>query len=617
MFKHVCLTKLLKPKFTFLSVFKYKTFSFANSFKVNPRMKMENEKDFEESAYNSDLDSETRTSQERPFGRSSRPEMTERSPRFDRFEKTDRSEYTAKPRESVNLGKSDSFREKSGDFRTSNYPTTRSLNEYKPRRTGVDVKVVFSEYCDKHIQITEEEVTKFFEEHQIKIKSEDKIPKPLIDLNDLRLEQRLNSYFSSNFKTPTPIQSITWPIAQQGKNLVGVAETGSGKTLSFILPALNHIHNQNPGRTNQGPIVLILAPTRELANQIHTVAREYGQKIGIRTACLYGGTPRGPMARQLHQGVELVVATPGRLLDLLNYGDTNLNRTSFVVLDEADRMLDMGFERDLRKILPKVHSDAQMLMWSATWPKEIISLAEEFLKKYVHVKIGKNENGLAINNRIKQNFIFCENMDKKDKLDQLLQMLEKQHQLECEENKLPSKNKLPKSILFTNQKYKCESLTAQLKGLGYKADYINGDKSQNERDYAISRFKKSEIDVLVATDVAARGLDINDVKTVINYDFPNNIEDYVHRIGRTGRSGKTGVSYAFFCRDSYSMSNQLISLLQKADQEIPAELEDIRHTKPEGSGSRNRRRGGGGYGGNRSGENRSNSYSGGNYGRAY
>ena len=558
MLRHVLLKNLIKPKFTLTSAFTQSSYSFVTYMKSQPKMKTNSERDFQESPFD----------EEQKF-----------IPQEKKYMRNGISEFRSEMKQNT-----------SSRFINS---SKMDLNKFQPRDPSLkkDVDIVFSEYCEKHVTLTTEEEAIFYQENLIKIKSEEKIPKPLVALKDLRVEERLQRHFSSNFQTPTPIQSITWPIAQSGRNLVGVAETGSGKTLSFVLPALNHIHNQNPKPTRDGPIVLIIAPTRELANQIHTVARDYGQKLGIRTACVYGGTSKLPMAKLLQQGVELVVATPGRLLDLMNFGDVNLNRTSFVVLDEADRMLDMGFERDLRKILSKVHPKAQMLMWSATWPKEIVALAEEFLKKYVHVKIGKNENGLAINNRIKQNFIFCEPMEKKEKFDQLLQFLENENEKECEETKIRQINKLPKCIVFTNQKYKCDTLVHQLKRLGYKADSINGDKSQNERDYAIMTFRKSSIEVLVATDVAARGLDINDVKVVINYDFPNNIEDYVHRIGRTGRSGKTGVSYAFFGQENYGVIKPLISLLEKAGQEIPTELETMTGNSRSGRGS-SRMRGG-------------------------
>jgi ATP-dependent RNA helicase DDX5/DBP2 len=335
----------------------------------------------------------------------------------------------------------------------------------------------------------------------------------------------------------------------------------------------------------------------------------------------------------------MIVATPGRLLDLVSYGKTNFNRTSFVVLDEADRMLDMGFERDLRRILSQVNPDSQTLMWSATWPKEIVNLAEEFLKNYVHIKIGKSENGLAVNKRIKQNFIFTSNYEKNNHFDNLIEDLRSGKIDENDENSdedgnienrneknfdknstlssiknTPSNKNFPKTILFTNKKMKCESLVKQLGRLGLTSDSIHGDKSQRERDYAFTRFKRDDIQVLVATDVAARGLDVNDVKVVINYDFPNNLEDYVHRIGRTGRSGKTGISYAFFTSENYALVKQVKSFLIKAEQQIPEKFEELSggnyDSKKKRGGSRNSSRGGysGGSGRGYSGSGREDRY---------
>ncbi len=429
-------------------------------------------------------------------------------------------------------------------------------------------KIQIPEYNDSHINISPEEQKKFYDENQIIVNSKvsEPLPKMIKDLQDTTFDQKLKNYLMQQFQSPTPIQSLTWPIAQKGFNLVGVAETGSGKTLSFVLPAIQHIISQRPKRhSREGPIALVCAPTRELAMQIHKVANEYSNIIGFRTACLYGGTPRGVQIREVIRGVELVVATPGRLLDLVSSGKTSLRRASFVVLDEADRMLDMGFEKDLREILSQTHPEAQTLMWSATWPKEIVSLAEEFLKNYVHIKIGKSENGLSINKRIKQNFIFCSKYDKNAHLDNLIDELKSSNE--------EAKNEMPKSILFTNQKMKCDSLVNHLRKHNITCETLNGDLSQNERDYSINKFKRNDVRVLVATDVAARGLDINDVKIVINYDFPNNIEDYVHRIGRTGRSGRTGISYALMTSENVGIYRNLRNLLIKAEQEIPRELE--------------------------------------------
>ena len=556
----------------------------------------------------------------------------------DRFERPERSERGG--HDENDLGRNFNHENKFNSRPTFRNRNSEEDSKGQGRQNFADVKRVT--YTETHVTLTAEEEKKFYDENHIIVNSKinEKIPKPLLDFKDLSFDAKVIKLMSGQFATPTAIQSVAWSIAQRGHNLVGVAETGSGKTLSFLLPAFNHILNQNArASSREGPIVLIVAPTRELAMQIHKVASDFAVKLGFRTACLYGGAPRSGQIREVVYGVEMIVATPGRLLDLVSYGKTNFNRTSFVVLDEADRMLDMGFERDLRRILSQVNPDSQTLMWSATWPKEIVNLAEEFLKNYVHIKIGKSENGLAVNKRIKQNFIFTSNYEKNNHFDNLIEDLRSGKIDENDENSdedgnienrneknfdknstlssiknTPSNKNFPKTILFTNKKMKCESLVKQLERLGLTSDSIHGDKSQRERDYAFTRFKRDDIQVLVATDVAARGLDVNDVKVVINYDFPNNLEDYVHRIGRTGRSGKTGISYAFFTSENYALVKQVKSFLIKAEQQIPEKFEELSggnyDSKKKRGGSRNSSRGGysGGSGRGYSGSGREDRY---------
>jgi superfamily II DNA/RNA helicase len=483
--------------------------------------------------------------------------------RNDRSSSSDRGGYTS------------SYDSNSGPRRSNStqFEKRRELDgrlqngEFSPSQQSPLKKVI---YTPPHTttKISEEELTKFYEENLITVKSKENLPTPapIMNLDDLNIDTKILTHLKKQFTTPTPIQSLAWPIALSGSNLVGVAETGSGKTLGFLLPALFHIKSQfDPKYPKEGPIALIIAPTRELAMQINTVALEYARIMKFRSACLYGGAPRGDQIRSVVYGVELIVATPGRLLDLVMSNKTNLNRVSFIVLDEADRMLDMGFEKDLRRILSMVHPECQTLMWSATWPKEILKLAEEFLKNYIQMKLGKQENGLAVNKRIEQKFIFCEERDKFLKLKDLLENILKEYKDE-------EGGVLPKVIIFSNYKMKCDRLVSSLHGGVCAVDSIHGDKTQVGRDIAIGKFKKGVINILVATDVAARGLDINDVKVIINFDFPNNLEDYVHRIGRTGRSGKTGVSYSFLSRSDNGMIKGLKNLLVKAEQEIPQEF---------------------------------------------
>lgn len=215
------------------------------------------------------------------------------------------------------------------------------------------------------------------------------------------------------YEVPTAIQAQGWPIAMSGRDLVGIAQTGSGKTLGYILPAIVHINNQPPISRGDGPIALVLAPTRELAQQIQQVCRDFGTSSYIRNTCIFGGAPKGPQARDLERGVEIVIATPGRLIDFLEKGTTNLQRCTYLVLDEADRMLDMGFEPQIRKIVEQIRPDRQTLMWSATWPKEVRKLAQDFLNDYIQINIGSLQ--LSANHNILQIVDVCQEHEKEPK----------------------------------------------------------------------------------------------------------------------------------------------------------------------------------------------------------
>uniref|UniRef100_A0A8C4NUE8 RNA helicase n=1 Tax=Dicentrarchus labrax TaxID=13489 RepID=A0A8C4NUE8_DICLA len=359
-----------------------------------------------------------------------------------------------------------------------------------------------------------------------------------------------------NWTEPTPIQSQGWPVALSGKDMVGIAQTGSGKTLAYLLPAIVHIQHQPFLEHGDGPICLVLAPTRELAQQVQQVAAEYGRASRLKTTCIYGGAPKGPQIRDLERGVEICIATPGRLIDFLECGKTNLRRCTYLVLDEADRMLDMGFEPQIRKIVEQIRPDRQTLMWSATWPKEVRQLAEDFLKDYVQINIGALQ--LSANHNILQIVDVCNDMEKEDKLIRLLEeiMSEKEN----------------KTIIFVETKRRCDELTRRMRRDGWPAMGIHGDKSQQERDWVLNEFRYGKAPILIATDVASRGLDVEDVKFVINYDYPNSSEDYIHRIGRTARSQKTGTAYTFFTPNNMKQASDLISVLREANQAINPKL---------------------------------------------
>ncbi|KAF8794070.1 uncharacterized protein LOC129961614 [Argiope bruennichi] len=401
------------------------------------------------------------------------------------------------------------------------------------------------------------------------------IPKPVANFEEgcfpdyvmeaVRLQQ---------YQQPTAIQAQSWPIALSGRDLVGIAQTGSGKTLAYILPAIVHINHQPPLERGDGPIVLVLAPTRELAQQIQQVANDFGHTSRVRNTCVFGGAPKGPQIRDLERGAEICVATPGRLIDFLEAGVTNLRRCTYLVLDEADRMLDMGFEPQIRKILEQIRPDRQTLMWSATWPKEVRALAEDFLKDYVQINIGALQ--LCANHNITQIIDVCEEHEKENKLFKLLEEIMSQ-----------SDNK---TIIFAETKRKVDDLTKRMRRDGWPAMCIHGDKSQPERDWVLNEFRTSRSPILVATDVAARGLDVDDIKFVINFDYPNCSEDYVHRIGRTARSNKSGTAYTFFTTSNSKQASDLISVLQEANQVINPRLYDIADMS-RGGGGRMRSRG--------------------------
>lgn len=327
----------------------------------------------------------------------------------------------------------------------------------------------------------------------------------------------------------------------------------------YILPATVHINNQPRLNRGDGPIVLILAPTRELAQQIQTVARDFGSSSCIRNTCIFGGSPKGPQARDLERGVEICIATPGRLIDFLEKGTTNLRRCTYLVLDEADRMLDMGFEPQIRKIIEQIRPDRQVLMWSATWPKEVQALAEDFLTDYIQINIGSLT--LAANHNIRQIIEICQEHEKEMKLSGLLREI--------------GKDRGSKMIIFVETKKKVDDITKAIKREGWPAISIHGDKSQPERDYVLSEFRNGKTMILVATDVAARGLDVEDVKYVINFDYPNSSEDYIHRIGRTGRCQSAGTAYAYFTPNNARQAKELIAVLEEAGQLINPQLTDL------------------------------------------
>lgn len=366
----------------------------------------------------------------------------------------------------------------------------------------------------------------------------------------------LKEVHQAGFSVPTPIQAQSWPIAMQGRDIVAIAKTGSGKTLGYLLPGFMHL-KQRRNNSQMGPTVLVLSPTRELATQIQDEAVKFGRSSRISCTCLYGGAPKGPQLKELDRGVDIVVATPGRLNDILETRRVSLNQVSYLVLDEADRMLDMGFEPQIRKIVKEVPTRRQTLMYTATWPKEVRKIAADLLSNAVQVNIG-NADELVANKSITQYVEVLSSMEKQRRLEQILR----------------SQEPGSKIIIFCATKKMCDLLARNL-SRQFGAAAIHGDKSQGERDHVLNQFRSGKSPVLVATDVAARGLDIKDIRVVVNYDFPTGIEDYVHRIGRTGRAGATGVAYSFFNDQDSKYASDLVKILEGANQKVPQEVRDM------------------------------------------
>ncbi|KAK8452469.1 hypothetical protein SEVIR_5G118200v4 [Setaria viridis] len=390
----------------------------------------------------------------------------------------------------------------------------------------------------------------------------------------------------AGFSAPTPIQAQSWPIALKGRDIVAVAKTGSGKTLGYLIPGFILLKRLQHN-SREGPTVLVLSPTRELATQIQDEAIKFGKSSRISSTCLYGGAPKGPQLRELDRGADVVVATPGRLNDILEMNRVSLRQVSYLVLDEADRMLDMGFEPQIRKIVKQMPSRRQTLMYTATWPKEVRKIASDLLVNPIQVNIG-NTDQLVANKSITQHVEVISHSEKSRRLDQILR----------------SQEPGSKVIIFCSTKRMCDQLARNL-SRQYGASAIHGDKSQAERDSVLSDFRSGRCPVLVATDVAARGLDIKDIRVVVNYDFPTGVEDYVHRIGRTGRAGATGSAFTFFGDQDSKYASDLVKILEGADQSVPPQLKEM--ASRGGYGGRSRRwassddsYGGQGYGGRRS-----------------
>ncbi|KAM9828706.1 ATP-dependent RNA helicase DDX3X-like isoform X1 [Syngnathus typhle] len=420
----------------------------------------------------------------------------------------------------------------------------------------------------------------------------------------------------SRYTRPTPVQKYAIPIVKSKRDLMACAQTGSGKTAAFLLPILSQIYAEGPGdalnaakasgqengkygRRKQYPISLVLAPTRELALQIYDEARKFSYRSRVRPCVVYGGADIGQQIRDLERGCHLLVATPGRLVDMMERGKIGLDYCKYLVLDEADRMLDMGFEPQIRRIVeqdtmpPK--DIRQTMMFSATFPKEIQILARDFLDDYIFLAVGRVG---STSENITQKVVWVEESDKRSFLLDLLSatVIPSEVQDNTGENmEKPGKDSL--TLVFVETKKGADALEDFLYREGYACTSIHGDRSQRDREEALSQFRSGKCPILVATAVAARGLDISNVKHVINFDLPSDIEEYVHRIGRTGRVGNLGLATSFFNDKNGNITKDLLDILVEAKQEVPSWLESLAYEHQHKSSSRGRsKRFAGGFG---------------------
>ena len=446
---------------------------------------------------------------------------------------------------------------------------------------------------------------------------------------DEPLPPRVLSLFEKRgYKEPSPIQAQSLPLSLAGRDLIGVAQTGSGKTAAFLLPLFWSILERRKTGEKMGPLAVVLAPTRELAQQIEGEARQIGDAFGCSTICVFGGQPKMHQERliaKMRKRLDLVVATPGRLLDFLKERTLPLHAVQFLVLDEADRMLDMGFEPQLREIVADIPeagppgdpdeevASRQTLMFSATWPKEVRALASDFLHDPVRIHIGSADK-LVANTDIQQNVqLHSSSLAKLEALGELIEQMEsKERGNGCH------------TVVFVARKRDAEMVAADIRDSSrVRAQALHGDLTQRMRDTVLGSIKGGRTSVLVATDVAARGLDVRSIKQVINFDMPTNMEDYVHRIGRTGRAGAKGESHSFLNPTTEeALVKKLCGVMRDHGQQVPEDLEvlekSIAHKKFDDSNFRGRkvRPGGGGggrYGGGGGGYRGGGGYGGGGY----
>jgi len=412
---------------------------------------------------------------------------------------------------------------------------------------------------------TEDDVANLrMELDNIKVRGLD-VPKPVQTWAQCGLGvQVLDVIQTLGYAAPTSIQAQAIPSIMSGRDVIGVAKTGSGKTIAFLLPMFRHIKDQRPLESLDGPIGLILSPTRELATQIHKECKPFLKSLGLRAVCAYGGAPIKDQIAELKRGAEIVVCTPGRMIDLLaanNGRVTNLKRVTHLVLDEADRMFDMGFEPQVMKILANIRPDRQTVLFSATFPRQMEALARKSLNKPVEIIVGGRS---VVAPEITQ---VVEVRAESTKFVRLLELFGKLYEDEAHEDY--------RALVFVDRQESADGLLGELMKKGYPCGSIHGGKDQIDRDTTIDDFKKGAIPIMIATSVAARGLDVQQLKLVVNYDAPNHLEDYVHRAGRTGRAGNTGTAVTFLTEEQERYAVDIAKALKQSGQKIPEAVQKL------------------------------------------
>nr|A6RW79.1 RecName: Full=Pre-mRNA-processing ATP-dependent RNA helicase prp5 [Botrytis cinerea B05.10] len=397
----------------------------------------------------------------------------------------------------------------------------------------------------------------------IKVAGKD-VPKPVQKWSQCGLDVKsLDVITKLGYERPTSIQMQAIPAIMSGRDVIGVAKTGSGKTIAFLLPMFRHIRDQRPLKGSDGPIGLIMTPTRELATQIHKECKPFLKAMGLRAVCAYGGAIIKDQIADLKRGAEIIVCTPGRMIELLaaNSGRvTNLQRVTYVVLDEADRMFDMGFEPQVMKVFNNIRPNRQTILFSATMPRIMDALAKKTLQSPVEIVVGGRS---VVAPEITQ---IVEVREEKEKFHRLLELL----------GELYNTDEDARTLIFVDRQEKADDLLKDLMRKGYPCMSIHGGKDQVDRDSTIDDFKAGVVPIMIATSVAARGLDVKQLKLVVNFDAPNHLEDYVHRAGRTGRAGNTGTAVTFITEEQEQYSVGIAKALEQSGQEVPDRLNEMR-----------------------------------------